>query len=79
MVADSEFQTMQILEIILGSQKIEVTRAFSTEEALKIINNKPTCKCGNRGFVLYFISIDLPKKGGLWFCRLLKDRMKSDI
>lgn len=79
LLADSEFQNIQILEIMLSFYKIKTLRAFSTEEVLKYINNKSPCKCGNAGFVLYFISVDLPKKSGLWLCRTLRDRMSSDL
>ena len=67
---------MRTLEMVLGRL---VTRAFTTEETIKAIENKKKCKCGNKGFVLYFISVDLPKKGGLWLSRYLKEKMNSDL
>lgn len=65
--------------MILSRFKIKITRAFTTEETLKCIENKKRCNCGNRGFVLYFINIDLPKKGGLWLSRYIKEKMNSEL
>jgi hypothetical protein len=61
--------------MILGKFKIISTRAFSTEEVINLMQTKKKCKCGNNGFVLYFINVDLPKKGGLWLSRQIKDKM----
>lgn len=55
--------------MILAKFKILSKRAFSTDEVIKLMDTKKKCKCGNTGFVLYFINVDLPKKGGLWLSR----------
>ncbi|CAD8072444.1 unnamed protein product [Paramecium sonneborni] len=75
LIADCEFQNIQILEMILDKFKIISTRAFSTDEVIKLIETKTICKCGNSSFVLYFINVDLPKKGGLWLSKYIKDKM----
>lgn len=43
------------------------------------MDNKKKCKCGSKGFVLYFINVDLPKRGGLWVSRQIKDRMNGEL
>ncbi|CAD8102199.1 unnamed protein product [Paramecium primaurelia] len=75
LIADYEFQNIQILEMILTKFKILSSRAFSTDEVLKMIETKKKCKCGNSSFVLFFINVDLPKKGGLWLSKQIKDKM----
>lgn len=55
--------------MILAKFKILSTRAFSTDEVLKMMESKKQCKCGNSSFVLFFINVDLPKKGGLWLSK----------
>ena len=61
--------------MILSRFKVNSTRAFSTEDVIKQLETKKKCKCGNVGFVLYFINVDLPKRGGLWLSRYIKEKM----
>ncbi|CAD8075440.1 unnamed protein product [Paramecium sonneborni] len=75
LIADCEYQNIQILEMILSKFKVNSSRAFSTDDVIKLLETKKKCKCGNIGFVLYFINVDLPKRGGLWLSRYIKDKM----
>ncbi|CAD8088046.1 unnamed protein product [Paramecium sonneborni] len=77
LIADCEYQNIQILEMILSKFKVNSSRAFSTEDVIKLLETKKKCKCGNIGYVLYFINVELPKKGGLWLSRYIKDKMSQ--
>ncbi|CAD8149355.1 unnamed protein product [Paramecium octaurelia] len=77
LIADYEFQNIQILEMILAKFKILSSRAFNTDEVLKMIETKKQCKCGNSSFVVFFINVDLPKKGGLWLSKQIKEKINQ--
>jgi CheY-like chemotaxis protein len=81
-IDDEYFNIMAIQMIVTNKFKALSDHAFNGKEALAKVKHKqssPCRKCGNRGYVTYFIDINMPIMDGFQTVTELKSLMGRGI
>jgi CheY-like chemotaxis protein len=66
LIVDDEYFNIMSLEFLLKRFKTKTDYAFNGREALEKVHNKEVCKiCGNQGYILYFLDVNMPIMDGL--------------
>lgn len=69
---------MKTLQVLLKKHTDKIDFAFNGKEALEKVKEKPLCpNCQNKGYVIYFIDINMPVMDGYETVRNLKRMMES--
>jgi CheY-like chemotaxis protein len=80
LIVDDEYFNIISLQFILKKFHTLIEHAFNGKEALEKLEKKVPClKCGNDGYVVYFLDINMPIMDGFETVVRLKEMMRAGM